>query len=75
MPERRGVSPPTPRNHTQETAVSVQIVPGMRFLVLHFALYPMSGTHREYAAIKWCDSLVSGTDVAYDAIDLRDVQY
>eukprot|EP00961_Rhodomonas_salina_P228093 3083102-Rhodomonas_salina.1 len=29
----------TPRNQAQETAFSVQIVPGMRFLVFEFAVY------------------------------------
>eukprot|EP00961_Rhodomonas_salina_P169572 2284709-Rhodomonas_salina.8 len=29
----------TPRNRIQETAISVQFVPGMRFLVLDFGVY------------------------------------
>eukprot|EP00961_Rhodomonas_salina_P041423 557708-Rhodomonas_salina.1 len=35
----------TPRNQMQETSFSVQIVPGMRFLVFDFAVYTMSVPH------------------------------
>eukprot|EP00961_Rhodomonas_salina_P029390 396351-Rhodomonas_salina.3 len=36
---RRYCRRPTPRNPIQETAISVQCVPGIRFLVIDFGVY------------------------------------
>eukprot|EP00961_Rhodomonas_salina_P170388 2296930-Rhodomonas_salina.1 len=35
---KRSANPPTLRNQKQETTISVQFVPGMRFLVFDFAV-------------------------------------
>eukprot|EP00961_Rhodomonas_salina_P132936 1789386-Rhodomonas_salina.1 len=41
-----------PRNPLQETAISVQFVRGMRFLVIELAVYPISGTDVVYGAMR-----------------------
>eukprot|EP00961_Rhodomonas_salina_P302366 3940817-Rhodomonas_salina.1 len=45
---------PTPRNHRQETAISVQFVPGMRFLVFDFALYLRPRVLRDVCSAEPC---------------------
>eukprot|EP00961_Rhodomonas_salina_P016917 227705-Rhodomonas_salina.2 len=71
------VIPCTLRNQVQEHAISVQFVPGMRFLVLDFgvyqirARYAMSGTCIAYAAACLpARYAMSGTGIAYGTVCL-----
>eukprot|EP00961_Rhodomonas_salina_P079229 1065092-Rhodomonas_salina.2 len=69
----------TPRSPVQETTISVQFVPGMRFLVFDFRVYAKSRTDIAYGAASGggldAGSLKQyfrcGTGIAYAASCLR----